>query len=56
MELNILLHTDDYRGDHSSDVAIAVKAFPGETVEKMAARLLKKHAERLEIRVVKDNA
>ena len=55
MEMNILLHTDDYRGDHSADVQIAVKALPGETLEQIAARLLRKPADRLEIRRVFEN-
>lgn len=32
--------TEDYRGDHSTDVRIAVEVQPGETVEALARRIL----------------
>ena len=41
MKLSILLHTKDYRGDHSADVCIAHEPMHEETVEHLAERLLK---------------
>lgn len=56
MRLSILLKTADYRGDHTTDVAVALDVLPGETVEHLAARAfghrkyMEKEYEVLEIR------
>ena len=59
MKLSVIVHTSDYRGDHSADIAVAHEVRPGETVESLAARLLgpqRRHvdwyAQRIEIRPV----
>lgn len=57
-KFSILLHTSDYRGDHSTDIAMAFNVRPGETVEQLAERLLidkvhgAKFNERIEIRLI----
>ena len=40
IQINCLLRTANYRGDHSADVAIAISVEPGETVESLVKRLL----------------
>lgn len=40
MKISILLRTQDYRGDHCADVAIAVEPVENETVRELAQRLL----------------
>lgn len=40
MKLSVLLHTSEYRGDHSADVQVAYEVRPRETVEELAKRLL----------------
>lgn len=60
MKLLVLLHTVDYRGDHSADVTIAHELQAGETVEALAERLLQNEpyirdgAKVIEIRVIQE--
>lgn len=39
MKIQIMLHTVDYRGDHSADVCRCVEHKPGETVEDLCKRV-----------------
>ena len=59
MKISIILHTQDFRGDHSADVAIACEVIEGETVQDLADRLLKQDSahgvDRIEIRAVRPN-
>lgn len=38
LHANILLHTDEFRGDHSAEVTIALDYKPNETVEELILR------------------
>lgn len=55
--ISILLHTMDYRGDHSTDVVLAIAEIPGETVEQLVGRTIGKNkyvngaSEHIEIRI-----
>ncbi len=58
MKLSIMLHTDDYRGDHGTDVLVAHELEENETVEHLAKRLLfqadkGRYVDKIEIRLVK---
>lgn len=57
MQIQVSLHTSDYRGDHSADVIIAYETHEGETVEQLVKRLLfngtsPNVADHIELRVV----
>ena len=53
MKFAILLHTTDYRGDHSADVAVAIQPQAGETIEQLIERApLVAPMDRMEIRVL----
>jgi hypothetical protein len=54
MKLSILLLTQDFRGDHATDVGIAYDVLPGETVEHLAERLMSGYprTDVIEIRVI----
>lgn len=56
MKLNILLHTSQYRGDHTADVCRAIGVSEYETVADLARRLLKpgEHYDWIEIRAVSE--
>lgn len=41
MRIIAVLHTTDFRGDHSADVQIHHEVAPGETVEALCDRILK---------------
>lgn len=36
--ISILVHTTDYRGDHTAEVCIALDYEPGESIEDLIAR------------------
>ncbi len=38
MKISIMLHTQDYRGDHSADINLAVEHKEGETVAELMTR------------------
>lgn len=39
MKISIMLHTADYRGDHSADICRAVEYKQGETIEELCNRV-----------------
>lgn len=39
-QISVLLHTSEYRGDHSADVVKAYEIKEGETVEELVERLI----------------
>jgi hypothetical protein len=41
LKLSIILHTAEYRGDHSADIAITLDSIEGETVEALWLRAAK---------------
>lgn len=38
MRISAVVHSTEYRGDHSADVEIAVEAEPGDTLEQLFGR------------------
>lgn len=57
MKLSALLRTSDFRGDHSTDIAIAHEVLAGETVEAFAARVFAQADVRtdcIELRIVQE--
>ncbi len=55
MNLSILIHFADFRGDHSADGCIAHEYIPGETIEDLVKRTqMNSFCERIEIRMVKE--
>jgi hypothetical protein len=38
MKISAILHTSEFRADHSADVEIAYEVLPGETVEDLVRR------------------
>lgn len=54
MKMNILLHTTDYRGDHSAEVCSAQEILHQETVEQLAERILSNKFDWIEIRKIED--
>lgn len=60
MQINALFRTSAYRGDHSADVAIAIKAEPSDTIDTLITRCWKSQSmpmsdlDWIELRVVND--
>lgn len=55
MKISVLLHTTDYRGDHSAEVAIAHEVRPGETVEELMGSLIQdQRVDYIELRYVQE--
>ena len=53
-EYQITLVTDQYRGDHSADVRLAVNVINGETVDQLVSRVFTdKPTDVLEIRLIR---
>lgn len=53
-ELNIILVTSEYRGDHAADVAVAIPPKPGETVEELVQRADLHPTDHLAIRIMRE--
>lgn len=58
MKLSIILRTSDFRGDHETDVAVAIEPQPGETVEQLVRRvyqsvILPDHRDQLDLVIAK---
>jgi len=53
--INCLHVTQDYRGDHSADVKVAIEVKPNETVEELCQRTIGmlKNTDHLELRMAK---
>jgi hypothetical protein len=46
MKIAIKHFTDDYRGDHTTDVCRMIDPLPGETVEALVRRVIQPNKER----------
>ena len=51
-KVSVLLRTSEYRGDHSTDIAVAHDIRPGETVSALVDRLKPGPSEWIEIRAI----
>ena len=54
LEISIILKTSDFRGDHATDVSVAHRYKPGETIEELVDRTLRDPHDHIEIRIVKE--
>ena len=61
MKLSVILRTNEFRGDHAADVSLVYEVKPGETVEQLAARIIREgrnkdaYADVIEIRLVNES-
>lgn len=54
MKLSIMWKTLEYRGDHSTDLSVAIEYIPGETVEDLVRRVeMTSWADVIEIRIIR---
>lgn len=54
MNLNIILSTSEYRGDHNADVSVALAHIPGETIDQLVRRsMMDSPTDSLIIRIVR---
>ena len=60
MKLNIIHRTSEHRGDHDTDLWLAIDPMPGETVEQLVLRVGKhlyrpvNDASVIEIRIIRE--